>query len=112
MNCLDFKHRMLRMIVAEPRVMRDFTEGTLHQITISARHVERWVAELIAEGLVRKCEDTFYPTKAGMVEVSRPPSIATSRVICGASTSEPYRSTWAPIRAGADQNKQYRSLGF
>lgn len=112
MNYCDFKHKMLRMVVQKPRVLRDFTEGTLHQVTISTQHVVRWVGELIAEGLVVEVNEMYYPTAEGKAEVNRPTSIASSRYLCAASSRETYRPQWQPTRAGADQHKQYRSVGF
>lgn|GEM_PF-4180495 len=105
------KPKMLRMIVDKPRVMRDFSEGSVAQ-TVSARHLERYAEELIAEGLVIEEDGKFYPTDAGTAEVNKPTTFATSRAICAASSRDTYKPQWAATRVGADQHKQYRSLGF
>jgi hypothetical protein len=106
------KAYMLRCIAQEPRAMRSFTERAI--VSPLAPHIaERYLAEMIAEALIREEDGTYHLTRHGKAVLQRPTSMAEPRVWCAASTKGAYvPPKWEAPRAGADAHRQFRSLGF
>jgi hypothetical protein len=99
---------MLRCIEQQPRPMRFFTERA-----IVSHIAERYLADMVAEALIREEDGAFHITKHGRAVLNRPTSKAEPRVWCAASTKGAYvPPKWEAPRAGADAHRQLRSLGF
>lgn len=85
---LEQKERLLKAIAYAPRELKHFTQGAVHN-TVSARHVERWLAEIADEGLIVKGEDGCYSlTDQGWRE-REPSNLAPSRQYGNASPERP-----------------------
>lgn len=110
----EHRIRLLRACDAKPRVLTDFTQGEVHE-TVLSKHTERWLNELCAERLLRFHDGWYHITEAGvseLVQLTRPPSLAASRVHCNAAMSLPYVPPAWNIRSGGLQHRQYSSVGI
>jgi hypothetical protein len=106
------KHKILRTLAHSPKHLRYFTEGEHGVMAVSPRHMERFIDELELEGMLVRCPKQLRITEAGKEEIAKPTSIASPVKVCAASTKEPYVPPKWNVRAGADQNLQYRSRGI
>lgn len=106
----EYKHRMLKCIGQEPRTLLFFTAGPVHS-TISATLLERYLAEMQAEGLTFERDDRHHITQAGLELLAKPTTKAEPRVYGAYSTQEPYKPPQWNVRAGGEQHKQFSSRG-
>jgi len=106
----DYRHHMLKCIGMEPRTLLFFTEGEAC-LRIAARHVESYVAAMVAEGLIFLGDNRYFITDAGRAELAKPPTTPGPRTWCSASipSSEPYRTPAWPTREGGDAHLQHKS---
>lgn len=113
---VSFEHRvrLLRACEARPRVLTDFTQGEVHE-TVLAKHIERWLDDLRAQGLLLLHDGWYHITAAGideLVSLTAAPSKAISRVHCNAAMRQPYVPPQWQVRAGGLQHRQYGSVGI
>lgn len=114
MVTIEHRTRLLRACEARPRVLTDFTQGEVHE-TVLAKHTERWLDELRAEGLLRLHEGWYHITAAGideLVNLTAAPSMAVARVHCNAAMRQSYVPPSWNVRAGGLQHRQYGSVGI
>jgi DNA-binding PadR family transcriptional regulator len=112
LGVIDHHHaRILGMLVERPRRLKDFTDGEV-TLQVSARHVERWLQDMVGEGLVVHTKaDEYRLTEAGRDVLCEKPAIAGRRDI--PVDPNPWQpKAWAPARVGADQHRQFKSLSF
>ena len=105
------KFYMLRCIASEPRTFKFFSEGAVHA-TVAARHLETYLAEMQAAGLIAVLDGKYFPTDAGIAELTKPTTKAEPKTWCACSTEGTYKPKAWPVRAGGADHEQYRSLGF
>lgn len=106
------KQRMLRAMAAKPQKLITFTEADI-MLALPIRHVEKWAAELMADGLIVQHGDFYIATAEGVAELAKQPTTATPRIWCAASSAENYApKPWTPSRPGADQHRQFLSRGM
>jgi DNA-binding PadR family transcriptional regulator len=110
LGVIDHHHaRILGMLVERPRRLKDFTDGEV-TLQVSARHVQAWLDEMAADGLVRHMRSEEYRiTEAGRAKLREKPSIAAPRDNAASGT---YRGPTWNIRPGGEAHKRHRSLGI
>lgn len=114
MVTIEHRLRLLRACEVRSRTLTDFTQGDVHT-TVLAKHTEKWMNELCADGLLALHGDRYYITDAGIRELaalSAPPSMAASRAHCNAVMRQPYVPPAWNVRAGGLQHRQYGSVGI
>jgi hypothetical protein len=108
------KHRILRSISKEARLVKDLTHKTPGGHADAQVHptiLRRWIGELEEAGhLIHHDDDRIEITEAGLMEVNCPTSIASTRYHHFASQPPLVVKPWIPPRANCDQHKQYKSL--
>jgi hypothetical protein len=105
-----YKAHMLRRIAEEPRHLRFFTDGEAASVVYCPAHVERYVSEMKADGLiVTGSDDKLHITDAGEALLSRPMLEAEPRQVHMTGRYVP--PTWT-VRDGGDAHRQFRSRGI
>ncbi len=106
------KTKILRMLSMQPCALKAFTEGDLVS-TVSNRHIERYLGEMLDDGLIEHRGDKYYITEDGLAKIADQPGIVPSRIYTHAASTQPYvPPKWNSPRPGADDHKRYSSRGL
>lgn len=105
------KTRILRTLTLGARHSHRFTEGEV-SATISARHLQRYLDELVEDGLVTESRQLYAITDAGHQALAAPLDIVPARLFHPASTKGPYKPPTWNVRPGAEDHKRYQSRGI
>lgn len=96
----EHKEKMLRRIAHSPRNFEAFSEGKVHS-TVSARHLLRYLNEMIEDGLIRFDGDLYRITSSGRASLE-PVNIVPPRCYGPMSTQGGYVPPAWPVRAGSE----------
>lgn len=109
----DYKLRFLRLLSVEPRKFNDFTHGGSVHAGISPGVVAMYLSQLESDGLIEQKHGRYVITQLGIA------ALAQAQIVPGATygnhsmppgSYEPPK--WEPVRAGADDHKQFSSRGL
>lgn len=109
---MTYKHDILKACTRKPCKPEAFTHNTALNCNVSPRHVYRYLAELVADGLLEQSGDFYIATEEGVEQVTATPTIAASRQHCGASQPNWTPPKWEPSRPGANDHLRFSSRGI
>lgn len=106
----EYKTKMLLRIAHSPRTLLDFTDGEVHS-TISARHIQRYLSELVMDDLIVYHDGLYSITKNGLL-ANRPPNLTPPKTWGPMSTSGSYVPPKWNTRDGSEQFLGCPSVGI
>lgn len=104
----EHQRLMLRAIVRDGQGRaKQFTHGVT---SIAPSILVLYLTRMVDAGLIEQKGDIYTPTDAGRKAAEEAERYTPPRTIVNAASAGIYRPSWAPVRAGADDHKECKSL--